>query len=549
MSFFKKNNEEKETDIWKKYKNGKEQHEVGQMYTKTERCHRFYEGNQWHGAKAGGEELPVLNFIKPVVNYKVSIVAMNNTAIIYSAINGQKQAHEICDVLTKFANAQWEKSKMDSKKWEIIKKACVTGDHYMYCFDERQPSESVAADLVPKLKMRLINRTDIYFADEQNPDINEQEWIIIAERKEVDEIRRIAQQNNILKSDIDLITADDIDETVIGVEEKDEVKSRFGKCTSLLFMKKTSKGVEFCRSIKNCIYQPVQTINNLDVYPVCAMRWANKMGSARGIGVVEGMIANQLEVNKTIARRVVISKQKGFGNVVYDEDKIVDATALTKVGAAIAVKNLNANPISSMVQYLTPPPMNSDAAILQNEIISLSRELEGASDSATGQVDPTKASGEAIKAARDQSALNLNEQTAAYKQFVEDLALIWYKLIMVYSVNGIKLQDKVITQKELSQLDLNIKIDVSPTDPYSLLSREMAIENALARGHITFEEYVSVLDKTSSVPKDKFELILKARQGVQTNLQAQQQMQQPNLQNATLNDYMQGGEFNEMPQL
>ena len=79
-----------------------------------------------------------------------------------------------------------------------------------------------------------------------------------------------------------------------------------------------------------------------------------------------------------------------------------------------------------------------------------SRELEGASESATGQVDPTKTSGEAIKAARDQSAMNLNEQSAAYKQFVEDLAMIWYKLWVAYSVQGLKLDNGVDVYKRQS---------------------------------------------------------------------------------------------------
>ncbi|MBC5582567.1 hypothetical protein H8S23_13750, partial [Anaerofilum sp. BX8] len=145
------------------------------------------------------------------------------------------------------------------------------------------------------------------------------------------------------------------------------------------------------------------------------------------------------------------------------------------------------------------------------------------SDAATGQVDPTRASGEAIKAARDQSAMNLNEQTAAYKQFVEDLALIWYKLWAVYSVGGMAVQlpdgqggqmSVVIPHDALKELDIDIKIDISPVDPYSVLSREMALENALANQHITFEEYVEALDENSGVPKDKFRAILERRQAV-----------------------------------
>ncbi|MFQ9681368.1 MAG: hypothetical protein ACLRZH_15915 [Ruthenibacterium lactatiformans] len=153
-----------------------------------------------------------------------------------------------------------------------------------------------------------------------------------------------------------------------------------------------------------------------------------------------------------------------------------------------------------------PAPISGDGRIYRPSLCT-SRELEGAGEAATGQVDPTKASGEAIKAARDQSAISLNEQSAAYKQFVEDLAMIWYKLWVAYSVRGLRLADgTLLPHAELEALDIDIKIDISPIDPYSVLSRELSLENALAQQHITFEEYVEALTtipacrRTSSGP-------------------------------------------------
>ena len=50
-----------------------------------------------------------------------------------------------------------------------------------------------------------------------------------------------------------------------------------------------------------------------------------------------------------------------------------------------------------------------------------------------------------------------------------------------------------------------------------MLSRGLALENALAHGHITFEEYVEALDENGGVPKEKFRAILERRraQGAQ----------------------------------
>lgn len=477
------------------------------MYSKTERCHRFYEGDQWRGVQSGGEELPVLNFIKPICTYKVSMVSANNTSIIFSGRDDNALEYK---ALSKLAAQAWEASKMDSKKWELVKNACITGDHYAYCFDVRQGG-GLGKSKTPKIQVSLVNKSDVYFANEQCGDINSQEWIIIASRKSVALIKKEARKNGISNEEINLIMPDEADETTLGTTKTQEMKTSGGKCTTLLIMCKTDAGLEFCRSTKYAVYQKPQTVKKLDTYPLCAMVWTPQLGSARGVGVVEGIIPNQIEVNRTMARRAVLVKRHGFSNLVYDQDKIVDPQSLGKVGACIAVRNLAANPISSIVQYLSPAPMSPDAAILQNEIINLTRELENASDAATGQIDPTKASGEAIKAARDQSAISLTEQTSRYSQFCEDLAFVWYKLWLAYSPDGILIDNMLISQDKLIQMQPEIRIDLSSTDPYSRLARELALENVLEKGHINFEEYVNALDDGAGVPKDKLLQILKSR--------------------------------------
>ena len=77
----------------------------------------------------------------------------------------------------------------------------------------------------------------------------------------------------------------------------------------------------------------------------------------------------------------------------------------------------------------------------------------------------------------------------------------------------------------MEALEVSVRIDVSPVDPYSVLSRELSLENALAAGHITFEEYVSVLDDSSGVPKEKLQQILDQRKAAQEAMQAQQMQQ------------------------
>ena len=515
---------DQKTDIWQKYEAGKDQHHAVGMYNLVDRCHRFYEGDQWAGMKAGGEELPSLNFIKPICRYQYSTVALNDTAIIYSSMTAAPDVQSICDLLTGFARAQWEKGKMDAKKWALLKNACITGDHYLYVFDERAPSESVVQDLTPKLQMRLIDKDDVYLADEQESDLQRQRWIILAERRDVEELRRLAKNNGVAEEEIEKIVGDEEIET--GAEPAREVRTT-DKCTSLLYMALTQDDdgnpvLHYARSTRCCIWDKGD-LKGMPVYPLAAMRWEDRHRSARGIGVVERLIPNQIEVNKTLARRSLVVKRYGYPTAVVDDQAVLNPSELAKVGSTLRVQNLSTRPITSLVQYLTPAPMGGDAAALEAEVLTQSRELEGAGEAATGQVDPTQASGEAIKAARDQSAMVLNDQAAAYKQFVEDLAAIWYWLWVVYSPFGLQVEytdtdgrqvSAILDTQRLHDLDVDIKIDVSPTDPYSILSRQMALENALAQGHITFEEYVEALDADSGVPKAKLQAILDKRKAV-----------------------------------
>jgi len=158
--------------------------------------------------------------------------------------------------------------------------------------------------------------------------------------------------------------------------------------------------------------------------------------------------------------------------------------------------------------------------MLTDELNIRTRELAGAGDAAIGMINPERASGTAIMAARDQAQLPLNQNVAAYRQLVEDIASIWFNLWVVYHPNGIEFEidgeegrhTETISAEELDNLRVNVRIDVSNNTPFSKFAKEQAIEFALHRGYISFEEYVGALEDDSNAPKSKFEEILKNRE-------------------------------------
>jgi hypothetical protein len=152
------------------------------------------------------------------------------------------------------------------------------------------------------------------------------------------------------------------------------------------------------------------------------------------------------------------------------------------------------------------------------------RVLEGAGDDATGHVDPTKASGRAILAVQQANQQPLSEQVENYKEFVEDIARIWFDMWKAYEVNGLSIvyeeKDSTgavveipgeIPYERLQTLEPNIKVDITPHSPYDRYAQEQSLENLYMTDKITFEEYVEALPEGSVMPKTVLEQIIKKR--------------------------------------
>lgn len=431
------------TEIWKKYQQGVNHHNQINLYEKVRKAYRFFEGNQWHGLESDGEVMPQYNFIQPVVEHKAASVAMNGMAINYSPMeygSDYQTAARACDVLNRYAARQWELLKMDKLGWAIIKDACIAGDSYLYFYDRN-------------LHAQIIDGPNIYFADETSRDIQGQDWIIIAERRFVQDVRREAKENGLSQEKIDLIGPDSDTGQLLGDDARQNSQQEDKRCTSLLYMRKNKKGiVTISRSTQNVVYQPEEVMQGkekesgepagkgMQLYPLAGLWWVPKKESARGVGEVTPLIPNQIEVNKMLVRRLMNAKITAFGRMVYNKRTVANPESVTEVGSAIEVQDVPAARVTDHVAYLHPSPMSGDAKNLTDEMISQTRDLAGAGDAALGQINPEQASGSAIIAVRDQAALPLNEQIADYKQFCEDVAAIWFDLWVTYHPSGMEVE-------------------------------------------------------------------------------------------------------------
>lgn len=518
------------TTIWQKYQKGRDYINKKGLIESTQKNWNFYLGNQWDGLESGGEKLPMLNLIKPVVKYKVAVVSQNKMAARYIDPESRPEYKGICDALNKNFEKLWENGKFDVKSWNTVKSAAVSRDAYLLWGN----SDATDTQVLPNVNVLL--------GDEQQPDIQKQPYILIIERLRISEIKRIAKENGLSREKIDQIVPDEEKELVLG--DKIEVQNPDdAKCLSILYMDKDEDGyVRVGRATKTVEYEPVEpltrknqrgeTTGGLKAYPIVNFIWEDAPNSARGIGEVEQLIPNQLELNKTLARRSITVKQTAYPRLAYDRSVIDNEEDINKIGAAIALNGGGAQSVSQMISYLNATSMSADAQYLFNDLLEITKELAGAGDAATGNVDPEKASGEAINAVKDAAQMPLNEQVAKYSQFVTDIAYValnlWFAynkdITVSYEDDFGQQQEITITQEDIDILQPNIKIDVSSDSPWSKQAEQQEIKELFLQGHITLEEYTELMPDNSYIPKAKLKIILEKRKQQMVQPTTEQQM-------------------------
>lgn len=516
-----KKKEQNITTVWEEYQRGVDYNYQQQLYEKSKRNYNFYLGNQWEGAKLSGIQPITLNIIKSIVKYKVGVVKTNSYQIYFNSETYENQEErekleDVCNMLNRYANRLWEKNKLNKMVRNCINDACIDNEGIVYFYADPDPDSN-------NILCEQVNRTNIYYGNENDDDIQNQPYIIISFRRTVDEVKQEARKNRMSEKEVDLIVEDQDIEEQSGRDKRTNEISPMCLVLLKLYKKDGKVWAKKCTKLATVMED---SCLDIDLYPVAHVLWERVKGSARGQGEVEWLIPNQIEINKTATRRALAVKMVAFPKLVANTKYIANTKALSKVGTTIEVNEFNADDVNKVVNYLKPTAISSDAYNLQKELQEETQNLAGASDTATGNVDPTQAAGKAILAVQQASQQPINEQIESYKDFIEDIARIWFAMLKANSVNGLTLTREKkdyannttleevykMPYKELQGYDLDIKIDITPKSPFDKYAMEVSLENLLKSQQITFEEYVKALPEDATMPKSKLKEILKDRE-------------------------------------
>ena len=439
-----------------------------------------------------------------------------------------------------------EKDKLDFKGRRVTKDAAINDEGIIYVDFDREKMFPVN---------EIVKKNDVYYGNENDDDIQNQPYILIRKRMPVVNAIELAQSEGLGEDKLDLIVGDNDTFDESGDAAKQEVDNMV---TLIYKMYKENGTVHF--SIATRWVTIVEDMDlGIKLYPIAHFNWEEKEGSARGEGEVRYLIPNQIEVNRTEVRRVLTVKYQAYPQKVVDVSRIANPNALNTVGGTIRTNGQPVDDVHKIVGTIPPAQMSPDVKQLQEDLIQVTRDLAGAGDTATGQVNPEAASGRAILAVQQASQAPMTEQKETYKNFIEDLAKIWLEYLIAYSENGINMEEEItdpmtgeetvqvvnVPQSAMEQLQATVKIDVTPKGVYDKFAQEQTIENMLVQGLFNaqrlpeLEVYVEALDDDSVAPKRKLEKIIERMKEEQKKIamiQQQAQLMQQRAQQFLMGD-------------
>lgn len=473
------------------YECGKEFKSRIGLYERAAENERFYRGDQWSSVDSEGLPTPVFNLIRRISSYLVSSVMSYSMSVVYDDAllacrddsGAKRRAYANLDSLSKAVADRWERLGMEKIFRDALTDAVITGDGIIYCWFDSDSGAGAG------ISAETVDNTEFFAADMNSSDIQSQDYIMLAGRSPVSKLRREAASHGLPDAEISMIIADgdggygqDICEN--GDEEAD-------KATYLIKFSRDENGyVRFIKCTEKVIIADERT--NLRYYPVAFFNWEPTKHCLHGSSPISEMIGNQKYVNKAFAMEMKHMVDTAFSKVIYDKRLIPEWS--NEVGEAIGV--MSGGDVSGAVATVGTGQMQDGYIEIIDRVITYTKELEGATEAALGEVDPTNTS--AILALRESSDLPLERVRSNFYSAVGSLALIFADMMKEYLPGFVRYLSSggEIGNVDLGSLDmrsLSAKVETGPSRRFSSSLMLSTLGSLLEGGHITFDEYLEFL--------------------------------------------------------
>lgn len=540
---------EQASSVQKQYEDGLQYKKQMGFLDKWAECERFKAGQQWPAATEKTKTMPrpVVNMIKQIENHKVASVMNENIKMVFQAEEVAEEGSdefEAADLFTRYADTTWEEVKQQDLNEESLESAANVGTGiWHYYFDANQYGGN-QLKYQGKIAGEVIDPVNYFPGNPQNRNVQKQPYNIITSRDLVENVRDLAKNNGIPDEMIALIKPDsDTEDQAYDLAKKE--LSEKDKVTVITKYWKENDEIYFLKVASGVVVKP-KTNTRLKLYPLVVMQWERRKRSIFGVGDTEVLIPNQKALNLLIGMQILSTQLTGWPKVLVD--RTVVQQKITNTPGEIINVNSGGNPVGNAISYLYPGNISNNSFNLIDSILSKTKEVSGANESALGEQANGQLNATAIMMLQKASSVPLESIKRRFYQAMEDVGNIWADMWRVYyntsRMINIKDDDGEAQSVEFNgsnyaDVDMHMKVDIGPSSSYSETLMMTSLDKLFDGQYITVDQYLKYAPQNVIPFKDRLLKDIQAQQEQQAMMDAQMAQQQAQQQDMMMQQQQQ----------
>ena len=493
------------------------------LYEQSRINERFYAGDQWHGVNCG-DSRPLVrhNIIKRIGDYKMAVVGATPVAVRFSAegvpltpaLKQQVESHRaalreggkvddlsfsvvaqsMAAALTDYFATTAARLKLEDLKQRVLRNAYISGTGVLYTYWDDRVRTGLYADearttpIGGDIAAEVLEVEQVYPGDPTLEDIQQQPYILIAQRRPVAQLRRLAKANGCRAW-----------QSIRG----DEQEGEGGHATLLTrFWKEWGEDGTTCtvKAMQVCGNVVVRGVWDMGVglYPLALFRWEERRHHCYGESEIPHLIPNQIAINRTVSAGVWAVMMMGMPIMLVNGD-VVTQPITNDPGQVIPVYG-SGEEVRDAVRYVDPPAFSAQLDANVQNLIRDTMTQAGVSATLLGDVEPHNTS--AIIAVREASLMPLTMLQNRFYTFVEEVARIWLEFwLSLYGERALKLTDRhgvwymPFSAPACRALLPDIRVEVGAGENFSEQKTVETLDSLYQSGVLNKRQYLSRLPR------------------------------------------------------
>lgn len=499
------------------------------IFEQSKKNERFYVGNQWYGASVGKDKPLVRhNIIKRIGEYKMAVITSAPLSVNYSAdgvpfsnddkdrvndlrqrmLNGETfkgipdniEFSTVAAALSDYFKTTAERVKLDKLKEEALRNAYISGTSVLFTYWDEAIETGLYADesrtkaIKGDIACEVLEIENIIFGDPNEDEVEKQPYIIIAQRRNVEDVKREARRNRLKDDEIIPDKGENISGGDMGESEPENSKrvTVYTKLYKEYDKDDSTFKVMAVRTTEKAYIRKPWCIR-IKHYPIAKFDWERRKSCAYGESEITYLIPNQIAINKALTAAVWGLMLCGMPIMVVNDGAVPQT--ITNAPGQIIRSSAPEEYIGKEIYYVQPPQMAAQFQNFVNDLCNNSLSYSGANDAALGNGKPDNAA--AIVQLREAATQPLQLYMNRFYDFVEDIARIWADFwINLYGKRSLRVEDENGVQylpfdgERYKNMLLTARIDVGAATVYSEAATIATLDNLFKAQLLTPLQYL-----------------------------------------------------------